>query len=71
MITKTELKKLKEKTKHGFYMFHNYYEFIVRFNRKEKNLFIQYKTIKYRGGCSTEKDAIEMAEILLNKWTNE
>lgn len=71
MITITEIKKLKEKTKHGFYLFHDYHEFIVRFNRKEKDLFIRHGTTKYRGGCSNEKQAIETSLLLLNKWINE
>ena len=71
MITKTELKELKEKTKNGFYIFHDYHEFIVRFNRKEKSLFVQYIDTKFRCGCRTEKEAIETALMLLNNWIDE
>jgi len=70
-MTKIEFTKLKEKTAHGFYLFHNRYEFIVRFNRIEKSLFIRYRTIKYRGGCDTEKEAIELSFMMLNKWIDE
>lgn len=69
-IDKKGLKSLKVKTEKGFYIFNDYHEFIIIFEKKEKHLFINYLTIKYRGSCSTEKEAIETASVMLNKWIN-
>lgn len=68
MFTAAQFKKDKESLSSGFVIFYDYYRLMVKYNKREKTLYILYRDISYAGPCSTAKSAIDRAVHLINSW---